>query len=124
MHSSRKFECTLFTSTIQQLGEQIACTVGHAKGLNSCNANLYVNGNHALGMHADDEYLFGAINEPKLIVSLSLEAARDSKIFVNKEDLTFTVKLLNGEIATMEDLFQQECNHGVPAVDGPRINLT
>ena len=67
MHSSRKFPATVFTPTIQNLGEQIASIVGHANGFNSCNANLYVNGKHALGMHADGEYLFGRLDEPNLL---------------------------------------------------------
>ena len=127
MHSGRKFLATVFTPCVQKLGEQIAGIVGHPKGFNSCNANLYENGMHALGMHSDDEHLFGRIDEPKLIVSFSLGATRDFNIFVKKEDQTFSIKLINGEIITMEGLFQKECTHGVPAqsaVDGPRINLT
>ena len=126
-HSSQIFKAVAFTPVIQKLGEQIASTVGHPAGFNSCNANLYMNGKHALGLHSDDEILFGKREEPKLIVSFSLGAARNFNIFVKKEDLTFTIKLINGEIVTMEGLFQLECKHGVPAqveVEEPRINLT
>ena len=86
-----------------------------------------MNGKQALVMHSDGELLFGKSDEPKLIVSFSLGAARNFNIYVKKEDLLFTIKLINGEIITMEGLFQQECKHGVPAqvdVEEPRINLT
>jgi len=116
-----------FTPLIAFLGQQIANTVGQSEGFNSCNANLYYDGNNALGMHSDNELIFGAVNKPKLIVSFSLGAAREFNIFVKKEDLQFSIKILNGEIVTMEGLFQQECTHGVPpdpTIVEPRINLT
>ena len=126
-HSGRPFPAVPFTPMIAALGAQIANTIGHPQGFSSCNANLYYNGNNSLGMHSDNETMFGELSQPKLIVSFSLGAARDFNIFVKKENLNFTIKILNGEIVTMEGLFQQECTHGVPAdptVVEPRINLT
>jgi len=43
---------------------------------NSCNLNLYEDGQHSVAWHADDEFLFQGKKEDCLIISLSLGATR------------------------------------------------
>ena len=64
---------------------------------------------------------------PNSLLVSAQGAAREFNIFVEKEDLQFSIKILNGEIVTVEGLCQQECTHGVPpdpTIVEPRINLT
>ena len=67
---------------------------------------------------------FGA----RRILSLSLGAARDFQWRLQGTTETLgTVALGDGDVATMEGLFQKHYKHAVPACDspcGPRINLT
>ena len=112
---------------MERLAEQLAIITGHMPGFNSCNANLYQNSYTSLGLHTDDELLFGNKYDDKFIVSFSLGAAREFKIRIKSEGKDISHTITHGEILTMERLFQVECLHGVPvapSVDSPRINLT
>ena len=125
-YDHKSFAPLAFTPLLSRLAEQIA-KITNQPGFNSCNTNLYKNSYTSLGMHSDDELLFGNKTDSKTIVSFSLGATRDFKIFINKEGRTISHKIVHGEILTMEQLFQLECRHGVPvapSVDSPRINLT
>jgi alkylated DNA repair dioxygenase AlkB len=111
---------------------EITDAVCHACGLkerpNSCNANFYEDGTQMVGWHSDDEPLFNATRQDSLILSLSLGATRTFE-FRPDDDLD-DVKVLileDGDICTMEGLFQKHYKHKVPPehrVTGPRINLT
>jgi alkylated DNA repair dioxygenase AlkB len=124
---SKSFSPAPFTPLLERLAEQLAIVTGHLQGFNSCNANLYENNFASLGLHADDEELFGYHYDEKFIVSFSLGAAREFLIRIKSEGHDISHKIQHGEILTMERLFQTECLHGVPvapSVDSPRINLT
>lgn len=97
---------------------------------NSCNMNLYEDGSHSVAWHADDEKLFQGKMNDCTVLSLSLGAARSFQARVNQpvEGERQATKLLlgNGDLCTMEGLFQKHYQHCVPKErsEGPRINLT
>ena len=97
-------------------------------GLNSVNVNLYDNHKNSLGWHTDDEPIFGSVYHPIDIVSLSLGSCRTFSIKHNTTGWQEDVPLENGDILTMEGLFQKFHKHRIPEADnqsvGPRINLT
>lgn len=95
----------------------------------SCNLNLYKDGNMSVGWHADDEKLFlGRIDDTR-IISLSLGATRTFELRLSEgeeDDGKYSVRLNDGDICTMEGLTQKYYSHRVPkeAASGARINLT
>ena len=99
---------------------------------NSCNINKYRDGNDCAGWHCDDEPLFETDDGQISIVSLSLGASRvfqyrEIKSHNYKLSQTKSIKLNNGDICTMEGLFQNNYQHRVPIDTNcykPRFNLT
>jgi len=104
---------------------------------NSANLNLYGDGSQIVGWHADDESLFAGTTDDCVIVSLSLGATREFQLAPKLPDIEGTpqpnteemswVGLEDGDIVTMEGLFQKHYVHGVPGnreVTEPRINVT
>lgn len=98
---------------------------------NSCNINLYRDGQDSVGWHTDNEPLFEAESVDACILSLSLGASR--KFTVKHQDKTcgqgkpMVFNLHHGDLCTMEGKFQRYYLHGVPKeprVLEPRINLT
>lgn len=98
----------------------------------SCNLNLYEDGDMSVGWHADNENLFQGRNDDIRIVSVSLGQTRTFELRTQgiEEDGTrgtCTMRLNNGDLCTMEGLTQKHYHHRVPrdaASEGPRINLT
>ena len=104
---------------------------------NSCNVNWYENGLDSVGWHSDDEPLFQSKYDDCLILSLSLGQSRKFEVKL-MEDLYDTtnidpnieikqIVLHNGDIMTMEGLFQKYYLHRVPKsydVSSARINFT
>merc|ERR1719247_3347425 len=93
---------------------------------NSCNLNLYEDGQHSVGWHADNESLFqGKVREIR-IISLSFGQTRKFELKYGKD--FYKMKLSNGDICTMEGLTQKYFLHRVPKENEknmkPRINLT
>lgn len=87
-------------------------------------ANLYVDGDAALGWHADDEHDLAA-DQP--IASISLGATRDFQMRPRGGRTALTVPLTHGSLLTMERETQRSYQHQVPRrarVAAPRINLT
>jgi len=98
---------------------------------NSCNLNLYDDGAMSVGWHSDDESLFQGKFVDIRIVSLSLGTRRKFEIRTNwpgeGERPVRTMSLGDGDLCTMEGMFQKHFQHRVPkesGIDGPRINLT
>lgn len=98
---------------------------------NACNLNLYEDGGHGVGWHTDDESLFNGKFQDMRIISLSLGAARKFEMRLNWPDCGEkkfrSVVLADGDLATMEGMFQKHLQHRVPReenVHGARINLT
>jgi len=98
---------------------------------NSCNLNLYQDGGMSVGWHSDDESLFQGKFQDIRIISLSFGARRKFEVRANwpeEGELPMrTMMLGNGDLCTMEGMFQKHYQHRVPkegGVNGPRINLT
>lgn len=93
---------------------------------NSCNINLYENGDHSVGWHADDERLFEGRFRDCRVISLSLGEARRFQLWAEGGPL-HEVVLRSGDLCTMEGLTQKYYLHRIPgdrSLVGPRINLT
>eukprot|EP00927_Polykrikos_kofoidii_P084117 TRINITY_DN8785_c0_g1_i2.p1 TRINITY_DN8785_c0_g1~~TRINITY_DN8785_c0_g1_i2.p1 ORF type:complete len:591 (-),score=60.04 TRINITY_DN8785_c0_g1_i2:57-1829(-) len=105
---------------------------------NCANLNLYADGWQGVGWHSDDEALFGGGVHDCPILSLSLGARREFWLTLRdstglKPCLANTVEvdLVDGDVISMEGLFQKHCFHMVPkeprqraAACPPRINIT
>lgn len=100
---------------------------------NSCNANLYEDGNMSVGWHADDEDLFQGKFRDCRIVSLSFGARRSFELRLNwpdereKSSCVTQVHLGDGDLCTMEGMTQKHFQHRAgreASVRGARINLT
>jgi len=112
---------------IMSLLTQCVCKLTGISSINSVNINYYSHNFCYVGWHRDDEELFLATKEPTVIVSLSLGHARDFEMKDSHTGNTEKVTLHNGQLITMEGLFQKFCVHRVPSSyehAGPRINLT
>mmetsp|Transcript_120068 Transcript_120068/g.224461 ORF Transcript_120068/g.224461 Transcript_120068/m.224461 type:complete len:339 (-) Transcript_120068:71-1087(-) len=92
---------------------------------NSCNLNLYVDGQHSVGWHADNESLFQGKVRDMRVISLSLGQSRKFELRCGKA--FHRLNLDSGDLCTMEGLTQKHFLHRVPKENGckrPRINLT
>ena len=93
----------------------------------SCNLNLYKDGNDGVGWHADDEALFQGTQQKINIISLSLGAARTFQLKGTWQGASVEQILLHhGDLCTMEGFTQKYYVHKVPRefAQGARINLT
>jgi len=95
---------------------------------NSCNINYYEDGHQCVGWHSDNEHLFQSKHRDCLIISLSLGASRKFQIRRQwTQETPVTIDLNNGDLMTMEGLFQRFYSHRVPReahIREPRINFT
>eukprot|EP00928_Gymnodinium_smaydae_P023753 TRINITY_DN19470_c4_g1_i1.p1 TRINITY_DN19470_c4_g1~~TRINITY_DN19470_c4_g1_i1.p1 ORF type:complete len:804 (-),score=195.57 TRINITY_DN19470_c4_g1_i1:295-2706(-) len=97
---------------------------------NSCNLNLYEDGQHSVGWHSDDERLFQGKFKDCLIISLSLGEARSFDLKGQRAPKnSCRMELASGDLCTMEGMTQKHYVHRVPkekdaACPGPRVNLT
>jgi len=93
---------------------------------NSCNLNLYVDGQHSVGWHADNEDLFQGKFQDCRIISLSLGQTRKFELKCGKD--FHRLDLGDGDLCTMEGMTQKHYQHRVPKEFdkklGERINLT
>jgi alkylated DNA repair dioxygenase AlkB len=94
---------------------------------NSCNLNLYVDGTHSVGWHADDESLFQGAKKDGRIISLSLGQTRKFDLQCGEQPI-HKMDLADGDLCTMEGLTQKHFKHRVPKENAKgfngRINLT
>jgi len=98
---------------------------------NSCNLNLYDDGEMSVGWHSDDEKLFQGKMQDIRILSLSFGARRKFELRPNwpeeGERPLHLLRLGNGDLSTMEGMIQKHYQHRVPKegnCPSPRINLT
>jgi len=104
---------------------------------NCVNLNLYQDGSHTVGWHADDEPLFQGTTQDTRIISVTLGQARkfragmqdpNGKKLAPAKGTISDVMLGHGDICTMEGLFQKHFLHQVATQrsikDAPRINAT
>lgn len=101
------------------LANQLEALLNLEKGyFNSCNANAYLAREHDLPWHCDDEYLFREADAPTskrnvLIASISFGATRDFAIRQKLSGSEMSYPLADGDILTMEGLFQDNYLHCV-----------
>mmetsp|Transcript_124721 Transcript_124721/g.216185 ORF Transcript_124721/g.216185 Transcript_124721/m.216185 type:complete len:413 (-) Transcript_124721:121-1359(-) len=107
------------------------CGIPPEKYPNCCNVNIYPGGTPPVGQvgwHADDEVYFQSLSDDTRIVSFSLGSARDFQWRLQGTDTPLgTVSLGDGDLMTMEGLFQKHYKHAVPPASapcGPRLNFT
>ncbi len=92
---------------------------------NCINCNQYHDGSEAVGWHADDEYLFDAVDKDATIISLSLSGTRRFQV----QDCQGTVRSINlssGDLLAMHGRVQKHYWHRIQESQTayPRINLT
>eukprot|EP00434_Breviolum_minutum_P018812 symbB.v1.2.016593.t1/scaffold1264.1/size127839/2 len=103
------------------------CGIAKEDWPDSCNLNLYEDGDHSVGWHADDEVLFQGKFQDCLIISLSLGAPRSFEMKTIAEPVDFHRLVLDGgDLCTMEGMLQKHYLHRVPKSHStsPRVNLT
>ncbi|CAE7457338.1 Alkbh2 [Symbiodinium natans] len=129
-YSGLEFPATVYPPFMREICKELCelCGIPEGQKPNSCNVNVYDDGSQEVGWHSDDEVLFQGLACDTRILSLSLGSARDfSWRFQGTSEVLGTVPLGDGDVATMEGLFQKHYKHAVPATSQPcgkRINLT
>jgi len=122
-YSGRVNEPTPWPPVLQALRERL-CRELDAP-FNSVLCNLYADGRHSMGLHADAEPELGP---NPLIASLSLGATRRFQLRHRKlRDEKLDLDLPSGSLLVMRGTLQTHYRHGVPKqlrVIAPRINLT
>ncbi|CAJ1353537.1 unnamed protein product, partial [Effrenium voratum] len=129
-YSGLEFEATPYPDFMLEIREELCklCGIPEGEYPNSCNVNIYDDQSQEVGWHSDDEVLFQGLAGDTRILSLSLGASRDFCWRLQGTlEMLGTVPLGDGDVATMEGLFQKHYKHCVPPSDEPcgkRINLT
>ena len=116
----------LWNPGLFRLKQHIEVLTGHR--FNSCLANLYENGQQAVGWHSDDEpALVCKANGETAIASLSFGATRTMRFkhkFKNEQNMC---RLQHGQLIVMRGQTQKYWKHCIiksSKVTEPRINLT
>ena len=123
-YSRTRFDPHPWTPTTAALRDELEALTGAR--FNSVLANLYRDGNDAMGWHSDDERELGP--EP-LIASLSFGAARRFRLR-HRNDRTqpvLSIELGHGSLLLMAGTTQRHYQHALPRstrVTDARINLT
>lgn len=122
-YSGASFEPHPWPAVLGAVRARLAAELGGA--FNSVLANLYRDGDDAMGWHADDEPELGP--EP-VIASLSLGQARRFLLKHRKVPMRrLALALPAGSLLVMRGRTQEEFVHALPRsrrAPGPRINLT
>jgi len=129
-YSGIEYAATVFPPYMEEIRKEVCahCGIPPHSYPNSCNVNVYDGPEGEVGWHSDDEVYFQSLAGDTQIISFSLGAARDFAWRLQGTTETLgTVPLGNGDIMTMEGLFQKHYKHSVPASSvpcGKRVNLT
>lgn len=129
-YSGLEYTATVFPPWMEEIRREVCtlCGIPPERYPNSCNVNIYPDNTGEVGWHSDDEVMFRGIAGDTRIISFSLGASRDfCWRLQGTADTIGCAPLGNGDIMTMEGLFQKHYKHAVPASDvpcGPRINFT
>ena len=122
-YSGTRFAPQPWPRALQAVRERISATAG--EGFNSVLANLYRDGNDAMGWHSDDERELGT--QP-MIASLSLGGSRRFVFKHRREPAAkLALTLPNGSLLLMSGDTQRKYLHALPRTRRPvaaRINLT
>ena len=89
------------------------------------NLNQYAGPGSLILWHSDNEPLFGPLNSPKLIVSLSVRNSVEFKVRRRApRGVSSSIRLDHGDILVMDGLAQSEYEHCTASgLQGPRVNL-
>lgn len=122
LYSGRRREPLPWTATLDEIRARAATIAGTR--FNSVLANLYRDGNDAMGWHADDEPELGPA---PVIASVSLGAERRFDLRHNVSGDTVNALLPHGSLLVMRGDTQHAWKHRIARttrVGAPRINLT
>jgi len=129
-YSGLEYPATVFPQFMLDIRQEVcaACGIPPEDYPNSCNVNVYDDHSREVGWHADDEVMFQGLAGDTRIVSFSLGVPRDFSWRLQGTTQTVgSVPLGDGDIMTMEGLFQKHYKHSVPVSDkacGRRANFT
>jgi alkylated DNA repair dioxygenase AlkB len=122
-YSGTRFSPRPWTPTLVHLRERVESACG--THFNSVLANLYRDGDDAMGWHSDDEPELGP--DP-VIASVSLGARRRFRLRARDEGRqTYDLELPHGSLLRMAGPTQRNYRHALPRsrrVRAPRLNLT
>ncbi|RFS23304.1 alpha-ketoglutarate-dependent dioxygenase AlkB [Chitinophaga silvatica] len=121
--SGRNYTPVPWTTELLEIRNRLTPLCG--KTFNSVLANLYRNGNDAMGWHADDEPELGP---HPIIASVNFGATRKFRLrYKNNHQLTYELPLSHGSLLVMKGTLQEFWEHQIPKtkkVLSERINLT
>ncbi|MDQ2972156.1 MAG: alpha-ketoglutarate-dependent dioxygenase AlkB [Rhodanobacteraceae bacterium] len=122
-YSGTRFSPRPWTSTLSALQERVSNACG--ADFNSVLANLYRDGQDAMGWHSDDE---PELDSTPVIASLSLGATRRFRLRDKRDPSnTRVLELGHGDLLRMAGATQRHYKHDLPRTRkavGARINLT
>ena len=122
VYSGMPKQAQIWHPDLFQLKQKIEQRVGHL--FNSCLANLYADGQQAMGWHSDNESTLG---QQPVIASLSLGATRKFRFKHQQTQSHVDCMLQHGQLLVMRGTTQQYWKHCITKsarVIEPRINLT
>lgn len=121
---------TVFPPWMQEIRREVCslCGIPPEQYPNSCNVNLYPDHKGVVDWHSDDEVMFQGLAGDTSIISFSLGSPRDFcwRLQGTTQQVGCT-PLGDGDIMTMEGLFQKHYKHSVPESSTPcgrRVNFT
>jgi len=129
-YSGLEFQARPFPPWMKEIRKEVCalCGIPPDQLPNSCNMNVYEDNRGEVGWHSDDEAYFQGLLDDATIISFSLGAPRPFCWRMGGTTETLgCVPVGNGDIMTMEGMFQRHYKHCVPAMDTPckeRINMT
>jgi len=130
-YSGQEYPATVFPPYMKEICDEVCgriCGIPPDKYPNSCNVNVYDGPEGEVGWHSDDEVYFQSLSDDTRIISFSLGATRDFAWRLQGTDKTLgSMPLGDGDIMTMEGLFQKHYKHSVPKSNvpcGKRLNFT
>lgn len=116
-YSNTAWEPTVFPDWFREIQNEVMGKLGIPlrNQPNSCNVNLYYNQRASVGWHSDNEAIFQSKFRDCTIISLSLGASRRFEVKrMGTEEPEKEIWLNNGDLMTMEGLFQKYYLHRVP----------
>lgn len=129
-YSGLEFPATVFPPFLLEIRKAVCelCGILPDQYPSACNVNVYDDQKHEVGWHSDDEVMFQGLSRDTCIISLSLGSPRHFCWRLQGTAAKLgTVALGDGDIMTMEGLFQKHYKHSVPKSDSPvgrRVNFT
>jgi alkylated DNA repair dioxygenase AlkB len=129
-YSGLEYPPTVYPPFMQEIRAEVCklCGIPENEFPNSCNVNVYDDHEQDVGWHSDDEVMFQGLSGDTRIISFSLGSARDfSWRLQGTTEILGSVPLGDGDVMTMEGLFQKHYKHSVPkstTACGKRVNYT